>query len=158
MADGGDLADGGQREDVVGAVEQVLAEFAGGASLLAGVVVADKEEGGIGVVDGVADDVVELVSDPHAAVGHEVVHVVDDEELRLELLDEALNAAGEPPVVVALVAKDVEADVVEVTLVGGVLGELAVDGCADVGAVEGVDPEDLATGSTGGTGITGRLF
>ena len=54
-------------------------------------------------------------------------------------------------------------------------GELAVDGCCDVGAVEGVDPEDLAAGAgvaraagaalgdildagaglAGGTGITG---
>ena len=58
--------------------------------------------------------------------------------------------------VVSLLAEDVEAEVVEVTLAGGVLCELAVDGRADVGAVEGVDPENLAGGGAGGTGVTGR--
>ena len=57
----GDLSDGGQREDVVGAGEQELSQFACRACLLAGVVVADEQEGGVGVVDRIADDTVELV-------------------------------------------------------------------------------------------------
>ena len=144
VADCGDVADGGEGEDVVGTVEQVLAELTGSAGFLAGVVVSDEEEGCVGVVDGVADDAVELSGDADAAVGHEVVHVVDDDELRIESLDEALDAAGEPPGVVALAAEDVEAEEVEAFLADGVLGEFAEDGCADVGAVDGVDPEDLA--------------
>lgn len=150
VSNGGVLAHGGQREDVARAGEQASAEFARGAGLLAGMVVADEEEGGVGVVDGVADGAVELSREAHAAVGHEVVDVVDDDELRLELLDEVLDAAVEPPVVVALSAEDVEAEVVEVTVASGVPRDLAEDGCGYVWAVEGVDPEDLAGGEGGG--------
>ena len=102
-------------------------------------VVADEEEGGVEVVGHVADDVAELVGDVDAAVGHEVVDVVDDDEAGLELLDEGLDVACEPVNIAALVAEDVEAEEMELVLVADVGREFAVDGSADVGAVEGVD-------------------
>jgi hypothetical protein len=150
-ADGGDVALGGEGEDVGGIEEEVLAEVACGAGFLAEVVVADEEAGGVGVVDDVADDAAELAGDVDAAEWHEVVDVVDDDERGVELLDKGLDVAGEHVVVVSLTAEDVEADEVEAVFVGGLGGELVVDACADVRAVEGVDPEDLATGGTRGT-------
>ena len=140
----GDLALGGEGEDVVGLGEEVLAEVAGGASFLAEVVVADEEEGSGGVVEDVADDAAELGSDAYSAEGHEVVDVVDDDQLRLEVTDEGLDVAADGVEVVALATEYVEADEVEVLARRGVGDELLIDVCADVGAVEGVDPEDLA--------------
>ena len=122
-------------------------------------VVADEEEGGVEVVGHVADDVAELVGDVDAAVGHEVVDVVDDDEAGLELLDEGLDVACEPVNVAALVAEDVEAEEMELVLVADVVREFAVDGCADVGAVEGVDPEDLvAVAGRGGEDLDGEVL
>ena len=87
-----------------------------------------------------------------------MVDVVDDHELWVESLDELLDVADEVPVVVALLAKDVEADVVECLAAVGMLGEFAADGCADVWAVVGVYPQDAgaAAGRGGRTGLTGR--
>ena len=147
---GSDLADGGQREDVVGAGEQELSQFACGAGFFSCVVVADEQEGGVGVVDGVTDDTVELVGHPWPAVWHEVVDVVDDDELWLEALDELLDVACEAPVVVALSAEDVEAGVVERLAGLDMLREFAEDGSADVWAVECVYPQDA--GAVGGWG------
>ncbi len=143
-ADGGDFALGGEGEDVGGVEEKVLAEVSCGAGFLAEVVVSDEEEGGFGMVGDVADDAAELCGHVHAAEGHEVVDVVNDDELGLELLNKCLDVAVDGVDVLALGAEDVEADEMEVFLGGGVGYELAVDLGADVGAVEGVDPEDLA--------------
>ena len=114
-ADGGDVALGGEGEHVGGVEEEELAEVARGGGFLAEVVVADEEEGGLGVVGDVADDAAEVGGDCDAAEGHEVVDVVNDDEVGLEALDEA---------------------------------------GADVGAVEGVYPENLAgtIGIAGGCG------
>ena len=86
-----------------------------------------------------------------------MVDVVDDHELWVESLDELLDVADEVPVVVALLAEDVEADVVERVAGLGMLGEFAADGCADVRAVEGVYPQDAGAvaGRGGRTGLTG---
>ena len=70
-ADGGDFALGGEGKDVGGVEEEVLAE----------VVVADEEKSGLGVVGDIADDAAEFCGDVDAAEGHEVVDVVDDDEL-----------------------------------------------------------------------------
>ena len=121
VSHGGDLADGGKGENVVGACEQQFSQFACCACLLAGVVVADEQESGVGVVDGIADDAVELAGHTCPAVRHEVVDVVDDDQLRIEAVDELLDVAVEPPVVVALSAEDVEAGVVEGVACGNVL-------------------------------------
>lgn len=121
VSHGGDLADGGKGEDVVGAGEQQFSQFACCAGLLADVVVADEQESGVGVVDGIADDAVELAGHTCPAVGHEVVDVVDDDQLRIEAVDELLDVAVEPPVVVSLSAEDVEAGVVEGVACGNVL-------------------------------------
>ena len=106
------------------------------------------------MVGDVADDAAELCGHVHAAEWHEVVDVVDDDELGLELLNKCLDVAIDGVDVLALGAEDVEADEMEVFLGGGVGYELAVDLGADVGAVEGVDPEDLAGGgiANGGRG------
>jgi hypothetical protein len=153
-ADGGDFTLGGEGEDVGGVEEKVLAEVSCGAGFLAEVVVSDEEEGGLGVVGDVADDAAELCGHVYAAEGHEVVDVVDDDELGLELLNKCLDVAVDGVDVLALGAEDVEADEMEVFLGGGVGYELVVDAGADVGAVEGVDPEDLAGGviANGGRG------
>ena len=153
-ADGGDFALGGEGEDVGGVEEKVLAEVACGAGLLAEVVVADEKEGGLGVVGDVADDAAELCGHVYTAEGHEVVDVVDDDEFGLELADEGFDVAVDGVDVLALGAEDVEADEMEVFLGGGVGDELVVDLSADVGAVESVDPEDLAGGdiANGGRG------
>ena len=145
-ADGSDFALGGEGEDVGGVEEKVLAEVSCGAGFLAEVVVSDEEEGGFGMVGDVADDAAELCGHVHAAEGHEVVDVVDDDEFGLELLNKCLDVAVDGVDVLALGAEDVEADEMEVFLGGGVGYELVVDLGADVGAVEGVDPEDLASG------------
>jgi hypothetical protein len=102
------------------------------------------------VVENIADDVDYLGGDVDAAVGHEMVDVIDDDEVGLLLLDEGLDGSVDVPEVVTLAAEDVEADEVEVLLVDGMGCELAVDGGADVGAVEGVNPEDLAAAAVGG--------
>ena len=120
VAHGGDLALGGDGEDVVGVDEEVLAEVACGGCLLAEVVVADEEEAGLGVVEDVADDAAELCGDIDAAEGHEVVDVVDDDECWVELLDELLDAAVEGVEVVTLVAEDVEAGELELGITGNV--------------------------------------
>jgi hypothetical protein len=73
-----------------------------------------------------------------------VVDVVDDDEVRLFLLDEGLDGSVDVPEVESLPRKDVKADEVEVLLVDGMGCELVVYGGADVGAVECVNPEDLA--------------
>ena len=73
------------------------------------------------MVERVPDDPVELSSQSNAAERKEVVDVVDDDELRLELADELLDVAHDPPVVVAQPAQNVEAEVVEVMLVLDVL-------------------------------------
>ena len=72
-ADSGDIALGGQGEDVGRIEEEELAEVACGAGFLAEMVVADEEEGGVGVVDNVADDAAELVGDIDAADRKSVV-------------------------------------------------------------------------------------
>ena len=145
---------GGETEDIGGVEEEVLAEVAGGAGFLAEVVVADAEEGSLGVVDDIANDVAELVGGVDPAERHEVVDVVDDDELGVVLLDEVLDVAVDGVEVLPLRAKYVEADEVEVFLGGGMGEELVVDLGADVWSVEGVDPEDLAArfGRGGGCG------
>ena len=97
----------------------MLAEVACAAGFLAEMVVADEEEGGVAVVEHVADDVDNLGGDVDAAVGHEMVDVVDDDEVGLLLLDEGLNGSVDVPEVVTLATEDVEADEVEVLLVDG---------------------------------------
>ena len=79
--DGGDLALRGEGEDVGGIEEEVLAEISCGAGFFAEVVVADEEEGGLGVVGAVAADATEFCCDVHPTEGHEMVDVVDDDEL-----------------------------------------------------------------------------
>ena len=132
---GGDVALGGETEDIGGVEEEVLAEVAGGADFLAEVVVADAEEGSLGVVDDIANDVAELVGGVDPAERHEVVDVVDDDELGVVLLDEVLDVAVDGVEVLPLRAKYVEADEVEVFLGGGMGEELVVDLGADVGTV-----------------------
>ena len=94
------------------------------------------------MVEDVADNAAELCGDVDAAEGHEVVDVVDDDEGRVEAVDEVLDAAVECVEVVALVAEDVETGEVEFGLADGMCLELAVELCAEVGAVDGVYPED----------------
>ena len=76
--DGGDFALSGKGEDVGCIEKEVFAEVSCGACFFAQVVVADEEEGGLGVVGDVADDAAELGGDVYSAEGHEVVDVVDD--------------------------------------------------------------------------------
>lgn len=57
----GDIALGGEGEDVGGVEEEVLAEVSCCAGLLAEVIVTDEEEGGLGVVGDVPDDFAKLV-------------------------------------------------------------------------------------------------
>ena len=83
-----------------------------------------------------------------------MVDVVDDYQFGLEDPDELLDVAVEGVEVLALGAEDVKADEVDVFLGGGVGSELAVDLGADVGAVEGVDPEEFTL--AGWAGLTGR--
>ena len=115
-ADGSDFTLGGEGEDVGGVEEKVLAEVSCGAGFLAEVVVSDEEEGGLGVVGDVADDAAELCGHVYAAEWHEVVDVVDDDELGLELLNKCLDVAVDGVDVLALGAEDVEADEMEVFL------------------------------------------
>ena len=109
-ANGGDFTLSGEREDVGGVEEKVLAEVSCGAGFLAEVVVSDEEEGGLGVVGDVADDAAELCSDADAAEGHEMVDVVDDNKFGLKLTDESLDVAVYGIEIFTLPAKDVEAD------------------------------------------------
>ena len=153
-ADGGDVALGGEGEHVGGVEEEELAEVARGGGFLAEVVVADEEEGGRGMVGDVADNAAEVGGDCDAAEGHEVVDVVNDDEVGLEALDEGLGVTVDGIDVVALAAEDVEADEVKIAAGGGMGREFMVDAGADVGAVEGVYPENLAgtIGIAGGCG------
>ena len=153
---GGDFALCCQGEDVGGVEEEVLAEVARGAGFLAEVVVANEEEGCLAVVGDVTDDAAELCGDAYAAKRHEVVDVVDDDELWLELTDECLDVAVDGVEVVTLAAENVEADEMEVLLCLCMGCQLAVDAGADVWAVEGVDPENLA-GSQAGIVQAGSL-
>ena len=148
-AHGGDFALCCQGEDVGCVEEEVLAEVARGAGFLAEVVVANEEEGCLAVVGNVADDAAELCGNAYAAERHEVVDVVDDDELWLEVTDECLDITVDGVEVVTLAAENVEADEMEVLLCLCMGCQLAVDGGADVWAVEGVDPEDLAGGLGG---------
>ena len=155
-AHGGDFALCGQGEDVGGVEEEVLAEVARGAGFLAEVVVANEEEGCLAVVGDVADDAAEFCGDAYAAERHEVVDVVDDDELWFELTDECLDVAVDGVEVVTLAAENVEADEMEVLLCLCMGRQLAVDAGADVWAVEGVNPENLA-GSLAGIVQAGSL-
>ncbi len=155
-AHGGDFALCGQGENVGGVEEEVLTEVARGAGFLAEVVVANEEEGCLAVVGDVTDDAAELCGDAYAAERHEVVDVVNDDELWLELTDECLDVAVDGVEVVTLAAENVEADEMEVLLCLCMGRQLAVDAGADVWAVEGVDPENLA-GSLAGIVQAGSL-
>ena len=153
---GGDFALCGQGEDVGGVEEEVLAKVARGAGFLAEMVVANEEEGCLAVVGDVADDAAELCGDAYSAERHEMVDVVDDDELWLELTDECLDVAVDGVEVVTLAAENVEADEMEVLLCLCMGCQLAVDAGADVWAVECVDPENLA-GSQAGIVQAGSL-
>ena len=118
-------------------------------------VVADEEKGGLGVVGDVADDVAEFLGGVYAAEGHEVVDVVDDDEVGFVTVDECLDVAVEGVDIASLLAEEVEADKVDAFLVGGVGDKLVVYGGAYVGAVEGVDPEDFAGGGCANRGVAG---
>lgn len=136
---------GGNREDLGRVREEELAEVSRGGSTLAEVVVADEQEGALGVVEGVADDVVEGGSYVDAAVWHEVVDVVDDDECWLESSDLVFNILDDSVVVLAEDAEHVKAEEVEVSVVEReVLLHLSVELHAVVGAVYGVDPEYCA--------------
>ena len=110
---------GGDGEDVVGGGEEHPADVARGGGALGEVVVADEQEGGLGVVGGVADDLFELGGDVDAAVWHEVVDVVDDDEGGPNLLDVALDLACELPEVFPVRAEQVEADEGEAAVLPG---------------------------------------
>lgn len=72
----------GKREDVCGIDEELLAKISCGASFLAEMVVTDEKEGSIGVIDCVTHDATELCGNIDATVWHEMVNIVDDDELR----------------------------------------------------------------------------
>ena len=76
---GGDSLLCGECKGGVGSCEECFAEVASGGCPLAEMVVSDEEARGIAVVDDVADGVVESYCGINAAIGHEVVDVVDDE-------------------------------------------------------------------------------
>ncbi len=105
----GNVALCGEREDVVGTGEELLAKVACAACFLANVVVADEKKCSVGVVDGIADGAGKLGGNVDATVGHEVVDVVDDDEVRSVLIDEVFDGSVDEPEVLALAAKDVEA-------------------------------------------------
>lgn len=103
-------------------------------------VVTDEKEGCVGVIDCVTHYTAELCGNIDATVWHEMVDIVDNDELRLAFFDEALDASGDTPDIVALSTEDVKADKVEVSLGCRMGSELATDGGANVGAVDCVYP------------------
>lgn len=140
--DCGDVALCGEGVNVGSVDEEVLAEVACSVGFLAQMVVTDEEEGGLGVIGDVADDMAEVGGLSNAAEGHEVVDVVDDDEVGLELLEEGLDVSNEGIVVVTFTAEDIKADEVETILVNGACCEFVVNVGTNVRAVEGVYPED----------------
>ena len=136
----GDFALSGKGEDVCGVKKEHLAKVACHVGFLAEVVIPDEEERSVGVVDDVSDDAAELASDVNAAKGHEVVDVVDDNEIWVGVVNESLDVAADSPEVVSLPAQHVQADEVEVFLNGGMCGKFLIDLLTDVWTVEGVDP------------------
>lgn len=108
----------GKREDVCGIDEELLAKISCGASFLAEMVVTDEKEGSIGVIDCVTHDAAELCGNIDATVWHEMVNIVDDNELRPALANEALDASADMPDIVTLPTEDVKADEVKILLVG----------------------------------------
>ena len=134
---------GGDGKDVAGLGEEQLAEVARGACLLAEVVVADEEAGGVGVVEGVADGVVEGGSGIDAAVGHEVVDVVDDKQGGFDVLDSLLDVGELAVEVIAELAHLVEAKQGEARVVRVKMGNHLVEKVgAEMYAPDGVNPED----------------
>ncbi len=151
----GDFVLCGEGEDVGCIEKEVLAEVSCGRGFFAKVVVADEEEGGLGVVGDVADDAAEFCGDADAAKWHEMVDVVDNNECGIEIVDEGFDLAGDGKAISSLLAEDVKADEMEVLLVDGLRNEFTIDACANVWAVQGVDPKDLTFGigiSKGGAG------
>lgn len=130
----------GKREDVCCIDEELLAKISCGTSLFAEMVVTDEKEGCVGVIDCVTHYTAELCGNIDATVWHEMVDIVDDDELRLALFDETLDASGDTPDIVALTTEDVETDEMEILLVGHMGSELAADGGTDMGTVDGVYP------------------
>ena len=80
-------------------------------------VVADEEESGLGMVGGVAHYLVELGSDVDAAIGHQMVDIIDDDQGGLNLLDVTLDLPGEFPEVFPERAEHVEAQKVEAVVI-----------------------------------------
>ena len=78
-------------EDVVGGWEEHFAEIACGVGSLVEMVVADEEACRMGVVEGVAYSAVEHIGWIDAAIRHEVVDVVNDNEWRFCRLDSILD-------------------------------------------------------------------
>lgn len=107
-------------------------------------IVADEKEGGLGVVGDIPHDVAELRSDVHSTEGHEMVDVVDNDEFGFVLLDEGFDFAVDEVEILPLAAEDVEADEMEIFLFWGMGKQFMVDLGADVGIVEGVNPEHFA--------------
>ena len=112
VTDGSDFALRRECEDVVCSGEEQFAEVACCAGFFAEMVVADEEEGSFAVVNGVSNDAGDFCCDVDAAVWHEVVDVVDDDELWLFLFDKALDGSVDVPNITPLPAEDVKADVV----------------------------------------------
>jgi len=111
------------------------------------------------VVEGVAEDMVEVAGCVDAAIGHEVVDVVDDDEGGLESADVLFDFSDEVAEVLAENSEDVEAHEVELAVIEmkGVF-HLLIELSAGIGAVDGVDPEDAGCGGLAGrTGFFGRL-
>ena len=108
----------GKREDVCCIDEELLAKISCGASFLAKMVVTDEKEGGVGVIDCVTHDAAELCGNVDATVWHEMVNIVDNNELGPALTDEALDASADMPDIVTLPTEDVKADEVKILLVG----------------------------------------
>ena len=157
--DMGDAALCGNGEDGIGTCEEKFAEVARCGCALAEVVVADEEEGGLGVVESIAEDVVEVAGCCDATIRHEMVDIVNDDEGRTQAVNVALDFAYKEAEVLAEDSKDVEAHEVELAFIEmeGVF-HLLIELGAGVGAVERVYPEDgVGGGLAGGTGLAGGL-
>ena len=132
----------GEAEDVAGDGEEPLADGAGGALGSADEVVADAQEGGLVVVEVLPDHEVEVSGEVVAAVGGEVVEVVDDDERRVEIADGVDDAVQDALVALGEGAEGIEADEPEIVLGGAEVPlDVVDDAAAGVEGVDGVDPE-----------------
>lgn len=135
----------GDTEDVVGDGEELLANEASGALCPADEVVADAEQGGAVVVEHLTHHEIEVVGTEHAALGGEVVKIVDDDECGLESVDGLEDFVMDEGAVLVEGADDIKAHQLEVLVVDIEAALEVVDEAA--GGVEGmdsVDPEHFA--------------